>query len=569
MKLIKQMKIRTFLSLFILGFILIPVTISTFFSFYHTKDTLQNNYNQNYVKSIFSEMKSDLAMTMSQANNISLQLNSSDILVAILQERNTSSESFVASLEQLFQLYVGDHTSFDFVDYISPDGELVHLNSETDLPSLDVSDYPNHLKRSKFVLYDSSVEIDGEYYCILGKQLYNYQRGYPLGSILLYINQKNLSSLYEDTVSDTFFVSLNDRIISHTEKKYIGSTLYLPQSNSDDKKLFRFSDAYTYYEETFEHESLLNSLQLSALISNDSLLNTQKIILRNISISLVLVMIFAILFVLFISRKLIQSITNLQQNMDTFVENHNSYTDLPSSNEIAVLENSFNKMAHEIDSLISEIKAEKDKQALAELKALQSQINPHFLYNALGAISWKAKENRQYEIDDMIISLSTFFRIGLHKGDDMITVAEELQHLQSYIDIENTRFPGLFDITYDIAPEVINQVIPKIILQPIVENSINHGFRNPNFNHGLIQVRMYRKDSNLCFEVIDNGVGFESAEGHLPKSKSKDGGYGLYNVNERLTRYYGSDHQLHIESQIGKGTKTYGTIPITGPAEKT
>ncbi len=168
-------------------------------------------------------------------------------------------------------------------------------------------------------------------------------------------------------------------------------------------------------------------------------------------------------------------------------------------------------MAQEVNTLITEIETEKEKQALAELKALQSQIRPHFLYNALGAISWKAKEYHQYEID----------------------------------------------------PEITEQLIPKIILQPIVENSINHGFRNHNISKGLIRVKFCKIEENLYFEVADNGVGFESFPDELPKSQSEDGGYGLYNVNERLTRYYGKNHQLRIQSTPGIGTKVYGIIPLS------
>lgn len=258
-----------------------------------------------------------------------------------------------------------------------------------------------------------------------------------------------------------------------------------------------------------------------------------------------------------------QSFTNLQNCMNQFAGNHNSFSQIPSSNELAVLENSFNQMASEINTLISEIETEKDKQVLAEINALQSQINPHFLYNALGAISWKAKENRQYEIDDMIIALSTFFRIGLHKGDTMITIAEELQHLQSYLEIEMIRFPNLFEINYDIDPDVIQQIIPKIILQPLVENSINHGLRNQNIQNGCITITIKKMDDILYFEVKDNGIGFHCNENELPHSSKETGGYGLFNVNERLIRYYGSNHQLHIKSIPGSGTKTYGTIPLS------
>ena len=310
---------------------------------------------------------------------------------------------------------------------------------------------------------------------------------------------------------------------------------------------------------------LANQLKLSALLSNDVLLSPFKRIMKNIFISMIVILLFTIIFVICISKRLLHSFINLQLSMDAFISSPESFAPIPVSNELAVLENTFNNMANEITSLIKEVQAEKDKQALAEIKALQSQINPHFLYNALGAISWKAKINRQYEIDDMVIALSTFFRIGLHKGADMITVAEEIDHLKSYLEIETIRFPDLFDIIYDVDTNILTQIIPKIILQPIVENSITHGFRNKGANPGLIQITICPKNEELYFEIKDNGTGFESIEGELPKSTSEHGGYGLYNVNERLIRYYGANHQLHIYSTPGTGTKTYFTIPIKVP----
>lgn len=561
MNFIKHIKLRTFLIFFILSLTFIPITIFTVFSFEQVKNTIQKNYNHNYVISVFSEIRSDFSLVLSQANNIALQLNSSDELIRILNS-DSSEIDRITDINELLSYYGDNQTSFIFMDYITPNNTLIHIKSSADFPTFTNTEFLNNLKRSKFTLFDFPIEIEEKTYCVLGKQLYNYQKGVALGTLLLYIDQNALGSIYENSDFDTFFVSLNNRILFHTNNAYAGSVLYIPESDSQKESLFSSTGMYSYYEDEFYHESLVNHLQFSALLSNEKLLSPLNKIIKYIFISLSIIVIFTIPFVIFISKKLLQSFVNLQNHMDNFAENHDDFHDIPITNELSVLENSFNQMATEINSLISEIELKKDKQALAELNALQSQINPHFLYNALGAISWKAKENRQYEIDDMIISLSTFFRIGLHKGDTMITVAEELEHLKSYLEIEMIRFPNLFDICYNVDPEITNQIIPKIILQPIVENSINHGFRNQNITNGFIQITFEKRENNLYFEVTDNGIGFQCESGKLPKSSSKTGGYGLYNVNERLIRYYGSSHQLQIESTPGIGTKTYGTIPI-------
>lgn len=564
MNFIRQIKMRLFLIVFILSFTIIPIIASTFFSFVYAKNTIRNNYNQNYVASLFSGIKSDLSLILSEANNLGLQLNISNKLIHILNTNCTTAER-ENSLRDFFQLYTDGQNTFLYVDYITPDQNLIHISPASDLPNIIDTEYLAQLKRSKFTLSSVPQEINGTYFCMLGKQLYNYQKSYALGTLILYVDQELLNSTHNSSEVDSFFISLDKKIISHTSRDYIGSTLYIPDSVSKKDAIFSSYGTYTYYEDNYEHESLANQLKLSALLSNDVLLSPFKRIMKNIFISMIVILLFTIIFVICISQRLLHSFINLQLSMDAFISSPESFAPIPVSNELAVLENTFNNMANEITSLIKEVQAEKDKQALAEIKALQSQINPHFLYNALGAISWKAKINRQYEIDDMVIALSTFFRIGLHKGADMITVAEEIDHLKSYLEIETIRFPDLFDIIYDVDTNTLTQIIPKIILQPIVENSITHGFRNKGANPGLIQITICPKNEELYFEIKDNGTGFESIEGELPKSTSEHGGYGLYNVNERLIRYYGANHQLHIYSTPGTGTKTYFTIPIKVP----
>ena len=160
----------------------------------------------------------------------------------------------------------------------------------------------------------------------------------------------------------------------------------------------------------------------------------------------------------------------------------------------------------------------------------------------------------QYEIDEMLITLSNFLRLGLHNGDNIIKLRDELGHVRSYLEIEERRFPDMFDVDFDIDETLLDVYMLKIILQPIVENSIRHGFKNIDYK-GHILIRAYRADDYVEFSITDNGVGMETSDGEaIPKSHNPKGGYGLYNVNARLVTQYGSDCALRFESIPGKGT---------------
>ncbi|UUZ93620.1 sensor histidine kinase [Paenibacillus sp. P25] len=231
--------------------------------------------------------------------------------------------------------------------------------------------------------------------------------------------------------------------------------------------------------------------------------------------------------------------------------------------ELWVLENSFNDMVVRIGDLIKRNNEEKDRRREMELIAHQAQINPHFLYNTLDAIGWLAKIHKQNEIEKMVIALSSFYRLSLHKGDKYITVEEEIGIVQSYVAIEALRFPGKFEVQYDIAEDILAFKMLKIIIQPLIENAIKHGISGKR-GKGLVTIRGYRSGDSLRFEITDDGAGFDV--GTFKKQGEprpyKGGGYGIRNVNERIQLEYGFGYGVEIRSTVGAGTTSVVTVRI-------
>ena len=195
-----------------------------------------------------------------------------------------------------------------------------------------------------------------------------------------------------------------------------------------------------------------------------------------------------------------------------------------------------------------------------ETKLLQVQINPHFLYNTLDTIVWLAEENKKEEVVSMVTALSEFFRTTLSKGRDFITVKEEESHVESYLKIQQFRYQDIMDYEINIDESMYGFVIPKLTLQPLVENALYHGVKNKR-GKGMIRITGRLKGGDMIFKVIDDGKGMTEEElgklqNSLKKDKSdrKEDGFGLSNVNQRIRHYYGEGYGISFESRENEGT---------------
>ena len=240
--------------------------------------------------------------------------------------------------------------------------------------------------------------------------------------------------------------------------------------------------------------------------------------------------------------------------------------------EIRHLGYSIQKSYEQIDSLMKKIVLEQNERRKSELDALQSQINPHFLYNTLESITWMIEGERNDEAAFMITQLARLFRISLSKGRTVITVADELQHARSYMNIQKIRYKNAFSVVFDVDQEVCSCCTVKLILQPILENAINYGVSGMD-DCGEIRVTGRLEDGNVILSVTDNGIGMSEEQVALILTDSsrmhkRGSGVGLVNVNNRIRLLFGGEYGLTVESEPYEGTTVSVRIPAVPYTEE-
>ncbi len=276
--------------------------------------------------------------------------------------------------------------------------------------------------------------------------------------------------------------------------------------------------------------------------------------------------VFEILASLFISAKISQPIKRLEKHRKR-LENgdFDISVEVKGEDEVKRLSKAFNMMVARIKTLMEQIIKEQEEKRKSELKALQAQINPHFLYNTLDSIVWM-NENRNYDgVTVMVAALAKLFRISLSKGNEMISIADEVEHARSYLIIQKIRYKDKFEYTIDVEPGLQSKRTLKLILQPIIENAIYHGI-SPLNEKGIIKISVIAEENNILLQVSDNGYGIkpEILEGLLVQESISyySGGVGLKNVNERIKLCYGKNYGIEIKSEMDVGTKVNIRIPL-------
>lgn len=236
--------------------------------------------------------------------------------------------------------------------------------------------------------------------------------------------------------------------------------------------------------------------------------------------------------------------------------------------EVTMLNDSLNSMIDKINELLEQVKKEQVRLRKAEFELLQAQINPHFLYNTLDTIVWLAESGEQKMVVSMVGSLSDFFRTSLNQGKDIVSIKEELAHVRSYLEIQQVRYQDIMNYEIDVAEEFDKCLIPKITIQPLVENALYHGIKNKR-GIGKIIITGKREGGILILRIEDNGIGItkerllqvqREIEGKVTDKKDI---YGLYNVNERIRLNFGEEFGIFIDSKYGEGTVVTVKLPYT------
>ena len=323
---------------------------------------------------------------------------------------------------------------------------------------------------------------------------------------------------------------------------------------------------YLCYSQAIENTDWM----LVAMIPYEAIMQEENTV-RGIlfSIAFLIIAICGVL-IYFFSRSFTRRLSILSNTMHE-VEKGNLQVELKTkdSDEIGMLYQAFNYMLRNMNALVKEQYENGKAIKSAELKALQAQINPHFLYNTLDLINWEAMDHNAPEIAEISRALARYYKISLNRGEDLISLNEELRHVETYVQIQNYRFDNRISLHIDVPDELRDLKIQKIVLQPLVENAILHGMLMlEKGERGTVTITGWKQSGDLFLTVKDEGVGMPASQLRnilTDKPVVDRHGYGIRNIHKRLQLQYGEKYGLHFDSTLGKGTTVTIRIPMDPP----
>lgn len=388
-----------------------------------------------------------------------------------------------------------------------------------------------------------------------------------VGFIKVSIFENNFKQLLEDSlITDNccVFISKSDKLIQHVGVAHNidFNQLYTQIANLSEDTWHKITFNKNRY--FLVHHNITNTpYKKILLIPYSDILNESKSLLIFMLITMFIVAIVSYTIAVFISNSSIKRLYKLTTSMKK-VESGNLSVQInvTGNDEIANLTKNFNTMIKRTEILVEEKYKLGQELKNQELKALQAQINPHFLYNSLNLINCIAIKNHIPDIVNTVNSLAKFYKISLSKGKDIITIREEIEHVKMYVNIQNMRFQNRINFILNIDDKVLDCKVIKIILQPIIENSIIHGIFEKPTKTGTVYIEVFHQNQNIVFKIKDDGIGMSSKKAEDILLDIDDvSGYGIKNVQKRIKINYGEQYGLIYNSGIGQGTEVTIIIP--------
>lgn len=359
----------------------------------------------------------------------------------------------------------------------------------------------------------------------------------------------------------------NGNIIYHPHQVQLDNGM---QSESSVKAAASDEKIYDEYMEGVHRKVIVNSISYTGWklvgVMPYSIFTTRMADIKQfvLVVSLLMAMMLELINQV-VSVRISSPIMKLNNSVNKYEEGKEPHIYIGGSEEIRHLGKSIQESYKQNLLLMKRVVWEQNERRKSELDVLQSQINPHFLYNTLDSITWMIEGEKNEEAAFMITQLAKLFRISLSKGHTIISIRDELQHAQSYMNIQKIRYKNKFEVVFDIDPEILDHCVVKLVLQPILENAINYGIREMD-GCGIINVCGKKVDDRIILSVSDNGMGIPDDEiGFLLKDtnriRKRGSGVGLVNVNNRIKILFGGQYGLYIESELDEGTTVYINIP--------
>lgn len=528
-------------------------------------------YTDNYVKHNVYVQQSNFDQSIN-----TLLINTNFNLIKLFSNENIS-EIDKSNENSKNEVLIAQYTELSLSDELY-DGVSLYYNdsliAETEkMTYIEKKQRDLVINSTENLVYIDTVEHNGTNNLIFGKKINdNYL-------VFIHVKEQVVLDFLSNILSSGYslLIANDNHIVSDQKNELSGSYLYesntFKTSNGRKYSVKKINDVKSLIiveDMNNINSSFALSWKVASIIPYSELFYLLDVF-RYILIATAIVMLsISIVISIKASSSVAKPIKNLADKVDNFNPEKpeeyvlkNEVKKASTKDEIYMLEESYDAMIERIYELMEKNIKDMDEKRRLELDSLQQQINPHFLYNTLDAIAWMAKIKKEPEIEKLVMSLAKFFRISLHRGDTIITVGEEIELTQHYLEIQEIRFPNRFDITYDIDPNVKNYKTLKLLLQPVVENAIKYGMQEQS---GTIVISVKKIDENIVYSVKDNGEGFDVPKDMLSRPygtmQENRSGYGLFNINERIRLEYGAGYGLKIDSEKGKETTVYITIPI-------
>lgn len=572
-----QSTIFTAVAILVLSAVLIVTAVSV----KYTDSAIFENsvlYTQTITKQINQNIDSYITY---MDNIVSVISGSEDAQYYLFRE--SSDRGHEKRLLEQFRIILKGRSDIKNIGLVCDEGNsLFNTGYQTENPDLDLSTQEWYKKavesRGESILTSSHVQhvIEGErpWVITMSRGIANLVGSRASkGAVFIDLNYSAISELCDqNSIGDkgyVFIVDQDGNIVYHPQQQQLYNEL---QTENIDAVMNAKTDTVTVGKG--EHEKIYTISRsektgwtVVGCMNVAELLKGSRQAQRVYVVCAAGLIVLALILSRLLARNITYPIQRLRDSMKKVQTGEFSTIDLEvsSENEIGSLTKSFNVMTHRIQELMAQNIHEQEQKRKSELKALQSQINPHFLYNTLDSIIWMAEGKKNEEVVLMTASLARLLRQSISNEDELVSIGQEAEYARSYLTIQKMRYKDKLEFQIDISPAIFGVKIIKLVLQPIIENAIYHGLKYKD-SKGFLIVRGYREGEKAVLEVEDNGVGMdEETLSHIfekHKVNYHSNGVGVYNVQKRLKLYYGEEYGIVYKSKKNEGTRAVITIPV-------
>lgn len=571
------------------GLMAVAVLIFLMIALNFTSQTIYENSN-NYTSQIVRQVNYDIDAYIDYMENISSVMAKSGDISLYLFEEEQSEEDIEEERERIltqFNTIMESREDIYNVAAVAENGRYIMNRGEEDLtPYIDIRKldwYQAAMESPTGIAVSSShvqnaIKSSYKWVITLSRVLVNNRTGAKEGLFFIDLNYSAISDLCNNnTIGNKGYIFVLDdkgNVIYHPKQQLMYGGLHtehIEEIMACEKDSLTVRDGterklYTLSRSQKTGWTVVGAAYTSELLKN----NKQARMLYILAAAILILAVFAISSIL--SREITKPLRRLSESMSRVEKGEfdRANVDVTMENEIGSLGKSYNLMTERIHTLMEENVYEQKQKRKSELKALQAQINPHFLYNTLDSIIWMSEAGQSDEVVEMTSALAKLLRQSISNDHEQVELGQEMEYVKNYLTIQKMRYQDKLEYTVEVDPKVRHVMIVKLVLQPIVENAIYHGIKYKG-SKGTLRIRAFAESEDVCIVIEDNGIGMDETALNIIFDETqkihKQNGVGVPNVQKRLKLYYGDKYGIIYESKVGIGTRATIRIPQQGDRE--